>query len=30
VMMEAMKSALELVAKNTDPNQQPSVGGTIS
>ena len=30
VMMEAMKSALELVAKNTDPNQQTSVGGIIT
>jgi len=30
VIMEAMKSALELVAKNTDPNQQPSVGGVIA
>jgi chromosome segregation ATPase len=30
VIMEAMKTALELVAANTDPNQQPSVGGTVS
>ncbi|MDR0326831.1 MAG: hypothetical protein LBI05_00895, partial [Planctomycetaceae bacterium] len=30
VIMESMKAALELVAKNTDPNQQPSVGGTIT
>jgi hypothetical protein len=30
VIMEAMKAALELVAKNTDPNQQPCVGGTFT
>jgi len=30
VIMEAMKAALELVVKNTDPNQQPCVGGTFT
>jgi hypothetical protein len=30
VIMKAMEAALELVAKHTDPNQQPSVGGTIT
>jgi hypothetical protein len=30
IIQQALQAAMELVAKNTDPNQQPYTGGVIT